>query len=30
MKRLIWLAMGLLPGNALADDMVIYLSLIHI
>ena len=24
MKRLIWLAMGLLPGNALADDMVIY------
>lgn len=24
MRRLIWLAMGLLPGNALADDMVIY------
>ncbi|MGO4719345.1 hypothetical protein AB4071_09465 [Stenotrophomonas sp. 2MCAF14_2] len=24
MKRLIWLAMALLPGNALADDMVIY------
>jgi len=24
MRRLIWLAMALLPGNALADDMVIY------
>jgi len=24
MRRLIWLAIGLLPGNALADDMVIY------
>lgn len=24
MRRLIWLAMGLLSGNALADDMVIY------
>lgn len=24
MRRLIWLAMGLLPGNALANDMVIY------
>lgn len=24
MKRLIWLVMGLMPGNALADDLVIY------